>query len=144
MAFDYIFYIYVVVAGFVGWMLVSRLQRGFTVFATIGDYLAYKTIISILIGIPGAPFYVVYAIIKADSAVERKRILACVGVFLIAIPLANFYDESKKVRQATPVKTETKAVVPAKKESTPAQTITQEKQKATNYSQWSTAECTRF
>lgn len=126
--FDYLFYIYVVVAGFVGWMLVSRLQRGFTVFATIGDYLAYKTIIAILIGIPAAPFYAIYAIVKADSAAERKRILACVGVFLIAIPLAHFYDESQKAQKVAPVKAETKAAVPAKKEVSATQSVPQEKQ----------------
>lgn len=126
--FDYLLYIYLIVACFVGWKMLSRLQQGFTIFAPVGDYIYFKTVLSALLGIPLAPFYVVYAIIKADSDTERKILLACVAVFVIAIPIAHFYDESKKVRRTAPVKTETRVVAPVKKETTTTPNVKKEEQ----------------
>jgi len=108
--------------------MLSRLQQGFTIFAPVGDYIYFKTILSAVLGIPLAPFYIIYLIIKTDSDTERKILLACVAVFVIAIPIAHFYDESQKVRRTAPVKTEARAVAPAKKEATPAPNVIQEKQ----------------
>lgn len=89
------------------WMMISKLQSNFIIFTTLENYIVGKAIICVLFSVIIAPLCLLYWLIKGTEE-ERKKILIGVGIFVVIMLGANFYDnyQAKQVAKVEQAKAE--------------------------------------